>query len=300
MMSGPRHAAPVDRVARPTSQRPRSTAPPTSRIRAGPEVDRLDRDGIDEWGRSERSRRLMRRLFAPVHDRWFRVDWDGLEHVPRTGSALLVANHAGVLPPDGAVVTHGIETHVGRPVYTLAHRVFWQHPLVGTVSSRLGAVEATRANAEQLLREHDALVLDFPEGARGAGKHLKHRYQLRRFGHGGFAEVAMRTGAPILPIAIVGAEETMPVIVRFPHIADRLRLPNVALTLNTIILGAPGLVTWLPAKFRIRVLEPVHIDQPPPSGRLDRHHIASAAEGIRARIQHAVDDMLRQRTSVWY
>jgi 1-acyl-sn-glycerol-3-phosphate acyltransferase len=299
MMSGPRHAAPVDRVARPTSQRQRSTGPRTSPNPAGDEAGRDDVAGIDEWGRSERSRRLMRLLFAPIHDRWFRVDWDGLEHVPRTGSALLVANHAGVLPPDGAVVTHGIETRVGRPVYTLAHRVFWQHPLIGTVSSRLGAVEATRANAERLLREHDALVLDFPEGARGAGKHVKHRYQLGRFGHGGFADVAMRTGAPIVPIAIVGAEETMPVMVRFPAVADRLRLPNVTLTLNTVILGPPGLVTWLPAKFRIRVLEPLHIDQPP-SGRHDPRRIASAAEDIRDRIQHALDDMLRQRTSIWY
>jgi 1-acyl-sn-glycerol-3-phosphate acyltransferase len=298
-MPGPLHAAPVDRVARPTSQRQRSTASPTSPIGADDEAERDDCAGIDEWGRSERSRQLMRRLFAPVHDRWFRVEWDGLEHVPRTGAALLVANHAGVLPPDGAVVTHGIETRVGRPVYTLAHRAFWQHPFIGTVSSRLGAVEATRANAEQLLSEHDALVLDFPEGARGAGKHIKHRYQLGRFGHGGFAEVAMRTGVPIVPMAIVGAEETMPVIARFPVLADRLSVPNVALTLNTIVLGAPGLVTWLPAKFRIRVLEPLHIDQPP-SGRIDRHHIASAAEDIRARIQHALHDMLGQRTSIWY
>src|SRR3954452_11519213 len=123
-MSGTLPATPVDRVAQATSQRQRPTLSPNPAIPAGDEADRDDRTEIDEWGRSERSRQLMRRLFAPIHDQWFRVDWDGLEHVPRTGSALLVANHAGVLPPDGAVVTHGIETRVGRPVFTLAHRAF--------------------------------------------------------------------------------------------------------------------------------------------------------------------------------
>jgi 1-acyl-sn-glycerol-3-phosphate acyltransferase len=254
---------------------------------------------IDEWGRSERSRQLMRRMFAPIHDHWFRVEWEGLEHVPRTGAALLVANHAGVLPPDGAVVTHGIETRVGRPVYTLAHRAFWQHQLIGTVSSRLGAVEATHDNAYRLLREHHALVLDFPEGARGAGKHVINRYRLGPFGRGGFAQIAMRTGVPIVPIAIVGAEETMPVIARFPNLADRLRVPNVALTLNTILLGAPGLVTWLPAKFRIRILEPVSVELPATACEQRRQAI-TAAEDTRAGIQRALDDMLRERTSIWY
>src|SRR4051794_11356660 len=263
MTSRIRSGSPIGRFGSGGDQGRNSIRATTSSISADGVVDRVDRSGIDEWGRSERSRQLARRVFAPIHDQWLRVKWDGLEHVPRHGAALLVANHAGVLPPDGAVVTHGIETRVGRPVYTLAHSVFWQNPLVGTVASRLGAVEATRDNAHRLLHEHQALVLDFPEGARGAGKHIKNRYRLERFGQGGFAETAMRSGAPIVPIAIVGAEETMPVVARFPNLARRLRVPNVAVTLNTVIFGPAGLVTWLPAKFHIRVLEPVHIHDMP-------------------------------------
>jgi 1-acyl-sn-glycerol-3-phosphate acyltransferase len=298
MTSRIRSGSPVARFGSAGGHGRNSTSASTSSISADGVADRVDRSRVDQWGRSERSRQLARRAFAPIHDRWFRVEWEGLEHVPRHGAALLVANHAGVLPPDGAVVTHGIETQVGRPVYTLAHRAFWQNPLVGTVASRLGAVEASRDNAYRLLHDHEALVLDFPEGARGAGKHIKNRYRLEPFGHGGFAETAMRSGAPIVPIAIVGAEETMPVVARFPNLARRLRVPNVALTLNTIIFGPPGLVTWLPAKFHVRVLQPVHIHDKPGAGQ-GHHEVRAAADDIRSQIDHAIRDMLRKRTSVW-
>src|SRR5690606_20355947 len=103
-------------------------------------------------------------------------------------------------------IMHGIETELGRPVYGLADHMFRDLPLVGTLWSRMGGVVAHPDNAYRLLHDQGQLVLTFPEGIKGAGKHISRRYQLRRFGRGGFVEIAMRAGVPIVPIAVVGAE----------------------------------------------------------------------------------------------
>src|SRR6478736_2151415 len=120
---------------------------------------------VDAFGRSEKARAVARQLFGPIYRSWFRVEWEGLEHVPATGGALLVANHAGALPPDAAVILHGIEEELRRPVYGLADHLFRDLPLVGTVWSRVGGVVGHPDNAERLLRDDGALVLVFPEGA---------------------------------------------------------------------------------------------------------------------------------------
>ena len=174
---------------------------------------------VDEWGRSERTRAVVRALYEPVYSKWFRAEWQGLEHIPRHGGALLVANHAGAIPSDAPVIMHGLEKELERPVYGLAEYFFRTLPVVGTLWARAGGVPAQPLNAYRLLKEQGQLALVFPEGTKGPSKSYTDRYQLRRFGRGGFVEIAMRAGVPIVPIAVVGSEETMPVVFRLPNVA---------------------------------------------------------------------------------
>ena len=180
---------------------------------------------VDQWGRSEHMRSLARKLYGPLYKHWFRVEWDGLEKIPTTGGALLVANHAGAIPSDAPVIMHGIEEELGRPVYGLADYFFREAPWIGTMWARVGGVPAHPDNAVRILRDQGELVLVFPEGTKGPSKTYTDRYRLRRFGRGGFIEIAMRAGVPVIPIAVVGAEESMPILFRAPRLAKLLGVP---------------------------------------------------------------------------
>jgi 1-acyl-sn-glycerol-3-phosphate acyltransferase len=261
------------------------------------------RSDVDEWGRSERMRGLARAAYGPIYERWHRVEWEGLEHIPTTGGALLVSNHAGAIPADAPAIMHGIETELGRPVYGLADEIFKQLPVVGTLWSRAGGVLAHPDNAYRLLREQHQLALVFPEGTKGTGKTYGERYQLRRFGRGGFVQIAMRAGVPVVPIAVVGAEEAMPILWKSPQLAKLLGLPYLPLTANMIAFGALGplgAALPLPAKIRIKVLPPVHFDVEPDQPRYSRSRIMDESERIRQNIQEALYEMLRHRRSVWF
>jgi 1-acyl-sn-glycerol-3-phosphate acyltransferase len=259
------------------------------------------RGDVDEWGRSEHMRAIARRLYDPLYRRWFRAEWDGLEKIPRTGGALLVANHAGAIPSDAPVIMHGVETELGRPVYGLADYLFKSVPVVGTMWARTGGVPAHPDNAYRLLRQQRQLVLVFPEGTKGTGKLFKDRYQLRRFGRGGFVEIAMRAGVPIVPIAVVGAEESMPILWKSAAIAKATGLPYFPITANMLAFGPLlGPFLYFPSKFKLKVLDPVTIDVPPDQERYSRSRIMDEAEGIRMSLQTALLAMLADRTSVWF
>jgi len=258
------------------------------------------RSDVDQWGRSTRYRTLARYLFGPVYRHWFRAEWEGLEHIPRTGGALLVANHAGAIPADAPVILHGVEEHLGRPLYLLGEYVFWVMPVVGTLFSRFGGVAAHPDNAHRLLAEDRQLVLAYPEGTKGTSKIWRQRYQLRRFGRAGFVETAMRAGVPIVPIAVVGSEEAMPTLYNASALARLLGAPYAPLTANMVAFGPLGLVAFFPAKFRLRVLEPESFSVPPGQDRYSRSLVMDAGEAIRVRIQTALRDMLSARKSVWF
>jgi 1-acyl-sn-glycerol-3-phosphate acyltransferase len=256
---------------------------------------------VDEWGRSESMRALARRVYRPFYENWFRVEWEGLEKIPTNGGALLVANHAAAIPSDAPVIMHGIEEELKRPVYGLAEHLFKALPFVGTMWSRVGGVAAHPENAYKLLREQNQLVLVFPEGTKGTGKTYQERYHLRRFGRGGFVEIAMRAGVPIVPIAVVGAEESMPTLFKIPAISKALGLPYFPITANQLVFGPLlGSVLYFPSKFKLKVLDPVHFDVPPDQERYSKSRIMDEAEAIRVRLQESLFDMLRQRQSVWF
>jgi 1-acyl-sn-glycerol-3-phosphate acyltransferase len=255
---------------------------------------------VDEWGRSERTRAVLRRLYQPVYRKWFRAEWQGLEKIPRQGGALLIANHAGAIPADAPVIMHGIEEELGRAVYGLGDHLFRSVPLVGTLWARSGGVAAHPDNAYRLLRDQQQLVLVFPEGTKGTGKLYSERYRLRRFGRGGFVEIAMRAGVPVVPITVVGSEETMPLLTNAAPLARLLGVPYVPVTANMLLLGPLGLLGYFPAKFKLRVLDPVHFDVPPDQERYPRSRIFEEAEAIRQHMQASLYDMLRHRRSVWF
>jgi 1-acyl-sn-glycerol-3-phosphate acyltransferase len=266
------------------------------------DVDLADprQSDVDEWGRSEHMREIARQIYGPLYRSWHRVEWEGMEHIPTTGGALLVSNHAGAVPADAPAIMHGIETELGRPVYGLADEIFKQLPVVGTMWSRVGGVLAHPDNAYRLLREQQQLALVFPEGTKGTGKTYGERYQLRRFGRGGFVQIAMRAGVPIIPIAVVGAEEAMPILWKSPQLAKLLGLPYFPLTANMLAFGPLGAALTLPAKIKIRVLPPVHFDVEPDQPRYSRSRIMDESEHIRQQIQEALYEMLRIRKSVWF
>ena|SRR5437016_339305 len=272
--------------------------------RTTPEVEELvdpRLSDVDEWGRSERTRALARRIYEPLYRYWFRAEWEGLEKIPSDGGALLVANHAAAIPSDAPVIMHGIETELQRPVYGMADHLFKAVPIVGTLWSRAGGVAAHPENAYRLLREQQQLALVFPEGTKGTGKHFSQRYRLRRFGRGGFVEIAMRAGVPIVPIAVVGAEESMPIVYKSPLLAKAIGAPYVPLTANMLLFGPLlGTVLYFPAKFRLRVLDPVRFDVPPDQERYSKSRVMDEAETIRVAMQENLYEMLRQRRSVWF
>jgi 1-acyl-sn-glycerol-3-phosphate acyltransferase len=254
---------------------------------------------VDEWGRSERVRSLVRRAYDPMYRYWFRAEWDGLDKIPTEGGALLVANHAGAVPSDAPAIMHGVETELQRPVYGLADEFFKATPVLGTLWSRAGGVVAHPDNAYRLLREQQQLVLVFPEGSKGPSKTYNERYRLRRFGRGGFVELAMRAGVPIVPIAVVGAEESMPILFKVPSLARALGAPYFPVTAN-MAFGPVGALVHFPAKFKLRVLDPVSFDDvEPDQARYSRSRIMDESEAIRQQIQEALYDMLRTRRSVW-
>jgi 1-acyl-sn-glycerol-3-phosphate acyltransferase len=258
------------------------------------------RSDVDEWGRSERTRALARAIYEPIYSKWFRTEWEGLEKIPTEGGALLVANHAGAIPSDAPVIMHGIEKELERPVYGLADYFFRTVPVIGTLWARSGGVSARPANAYRLLREQHQLALVFPEGTKGPSKSFTDRYQLRRFGRGGFVEIAMRAGVPVVPIAVVGSEEAMPVLFRLPTLAKALGVPYVPVTANLLMMGPLGVVLPFPAKFKLRVLDPVHFDVPANQDRYSKSRVMEEAERIRTQLQESVYDMLRDRRSVWF
>lgn len=274
---------------------------PVSPVSDEPDVpDEPDAADVDAWGRSERMRAVARRLYDPIYRYWLRAEWEGLEHVPLDGGALLVANHGGAIPSDAPVIMHGIETELLRPVYGLAENLLRSIPVVGTLWSRAGGVPAHPDNAYRLLHEDQQLVLVFPEGTEATGKLVGERYRLRRFGRGGFVEIAMRAGVPVVPIAVVGNEEAMPILWKSARLAQLFHLPYFPVTANQFVYGPVlGYLLPLPAKFRVRVLPPVHFDVEPGRDRYNRGVVMDEAERIRAMIQHEVDDMLRARRSVW-
>ena len=256
---------------------------------------------LDDWGRDERMLSLADPILNFYYRYWFRVATEGIENVPAEGGALLVSNHSGALPPDAPMIMQAIrnEAEVPRPLYMLGEHWFKGYPGVGMLSNKIGLVPAHPANAQRLLRDEGRLAIVFPEGQKGSRKVLWQRYKLRRFGRGGFVRTALRARVPIVPIALVGGEEAMPI---FAHMRLAQRISGlIYFPLNHAFphFGLAAGAMYLPAKFKIRFLEPIDLTDYPPDTVEDAAEVASISEGVRGRIQKELDRMLAGRKSVW-
>jgi 1-acyl-sn-glycerol-3-phosphate acyltransferase len=247
---------------------------------------------VTDWGRSERVERAVdRTLYDFLYHHWFRVEAEGIENVPDEGGALLVANHAGAVPPDGIMIAKAVrEEHPRhRAVHLAVERSFKSLPGIGALVTKVGGIPTHPANLHRLLFDEGQLVLAFPEGPSGPRKPLKDRYRVRRFERPEMIAAAVRANAPIVPVALVGAEEAQPAITRLQLLARLTPLPSIPLT--------PPLP--LPAKFKVRFLEPV--DTAELAAATDDHGalVQALCHDVRALIQENLFEMVAARRSVW-
>ena len=232
-----------------------------------------------------------------LYRNWFRVRARGLEHIPDSGAALIVANHSGVLPLDAIMLQASVfaEHPAGRNLRLLGADLVYSLPVLGSLARRSGHTRADPGQALRLLSAGE-LVGVFPEGFKGIGKPFSERYQLQRFGRGGFARTALQTGVPIIPCAIVGAEEIYPMISNSAGLARALRLPYFPITPLFPWLGPVGAVP-LPSNWLIEFGEPV-----PTAGlaagtgdELDPGLVASLADQVRDTIQERLAKLVTER-----
>jgi 1-acyl-sn-glycerol-3-phosphate acyltransferase len=257
---------------------------------------------IDDWGRSEAAFQLADPVLNFYYRYWFRVELQNVENVPDEGGALLVSNHSGALPPDAPMIMHGIHTEHPRPrpVYMLGEHWFKGYPGVGMITNKIGLVPAHPANAQRLLCDEGRLALVFPEGQKGSRKLYWQRYKLRRFGRGGFVRTAMRAGVPIVPIAVVGAEEAMPIFAHVPLLQRLTGLIYFPINHAFPHFGLAAGLMYMPAKFKIRFMDPVDLSSYGPEDADDVALVQTISEEIRATIQREVDDLVASRESVWF
>jgi 1-acyl-sn-glycerol-3-phosphate acyltransferase len=213
---------------------------------------------------------------------------------------VIVANHAGgPLPYDGLMLRAAVrrEHDSKRDLRWLAEDFVFYLPFVGASLNRLGAVRACQENAERLL-SRERLVAVFPEGAKGIGKLFGERYRLQRFGRGGFIRLCLRTGTPIVPCAIVGAEEANPTVYRLESLAKLVGLPYLPVTPTFPALGPLGLLP-APTKWKMRFGEPIRLGSYGPEAADDDLLVTRLAEGVRTVIQDMLGGMLASRRSIW-
>ena len=281
-------------------ERAAGTLPGTARDIARRAARRLRGEyAQDEWGFDEELVEIVYPLLELMYRRWWRVAAVGVDNVPAHDRALLVANHAGVLPWDAAMMSVAIVKEHPLPRYPRFMVLDWAFrlPWVSAFMRRIGGVVASPYNAIRLLEEGH-LVMVFPEGSKGAGKPFSERYRLQRFGRGGFVELALRTGAPIVPVAVVGSEEIYPKLGESRLLARLTGAPYIPLTPTFPWLGAAGAIP-LPSKWRIEFCAPIDLSHYGPEAAEDRALVFELSEHVREIIQAKVLDNLVARGSAF-
>jgi 1-acyl-sn-glycerol-3-phosphate acyltransferase len=254
----------------------------------------------DEWGFDEDFAEAVYPLFEFLYEVWWRVDTTGVNNVPGHGRALLVSNHAGALFPfDASMILAAIMKEHPLPRWARFMVLDWAFvlPYLSSFMRRVGGVPASPFNAMGLLRQ-DELVMVFPEGVKGTGKPFSERYRLQRFGRGGFVEVALRTGSPIVPVAVVGSEEIYPKIGDSRTLAKAIGAPFAPITPTFPWLGPLGLIP-LPSRWRIEFCEPIDISHHGPEAADDRRVVFDVSEQVRETIQGKLYENLAQRRSAF-
>ena len=275
---------------------------PLPRVTDDPEPADPRIGDVDEWGRSEHIRELARALYEPLYKYWFRAEWEGLEKIPANGGALLVANHAAAIPSDAPVIMHGIEKELGRPVYGMADHFFKgdarRRHAVGArrrrgrrPGERVPPVARAEATCARVSRRHQGPGQDLRRALPAAA--LRPR-RLRRD-----RDALGRARSCRSPLWVPRSRcRSWPRTERWPRCSA---CPYFPLTANMLAFGPLlGGLLYFPAKFKLRVLDPVYFDVPADQERYSKSLVMDEADRIRVQIQDALYDMLRKRTSVWF
>jgi 1-acyl-sn-glycerol-3-phosphate acyltransferase len=254
---------------------------------------------VDDFGFDREWTETLVPLSAWVYRNWWRVRAIGVENVPASGRALLVSNHAGVVPYDGAMIRTALLLEHSQPRHAraLVLNGLFSMPGASWLMRRTGNTLAHDADA-RLLLERDELVLVFPEGVKGTGKAYADRYRLRRFGRGGFVQVALQTGSPIVPISIVGSEEIHPNLAEIPGMAKLLGLPYLPVTPTFPWLGPAGLVP-LPSSWIIEFHAPIDVAAHSADDAAEPGRVLAISDQVRDVIQAGVYRNLQRRQSVF-
>jgi 1-acyl-sn-glycerol-3-phosphate acyltransferase len=253
---------------------------------------------VDEYGfDQEVDEKLLQASLRPIAEKWFRIDVRGIENLPGDGGALVVSNHSGTLPVDGLMTMWTIHEHTGRFLRPLGADLVFRMPFVSSLARKGGATLACAEDAERMLSRGE-LVGVWPEGFKGIGKPFTERYKLQRFGRGGFVAAAVRTGVPIVPLSVVGAEEIYPLVGNLPSLARLLGIPYVPITPLFPWLGPLGLVP-LPSKWLLEFGEPVRTDEYDAGAADDPMLVFNVTDQVRETIQHSLYALLVQRSTVW-
>ena len=254
----------------------------------------------DEWGFDEEFAEAAYPLFEFLYSVWWRVRVDGVLNVPSHGRGLIVSNHSGSLFPfDATMIGVSIMKEHPLPRWTRPLVLNWafELPFLSFFMRKVGGVPASPFNASRLL-EQDELVMVFPEGVKGTGKPFSERYRLQRFGRGGFVELALRTRSPIIPVAVVGAEEIYPKIGDAGALGRIVGAPFLPITPTFPWLGPLGLVP-LPSKWRIEFCEPIDLSDYGPEAAEDKALLFDVSERVRDTIQTKLYENLVKRGSAF-
>ncbi|MGE2689371.1 lysophospholipid acyltransferase family protein [Mycolicibacterium pulveris] len=256
---------------------------------------------VDEFGfDSHLNDALFLPLLRVLFKSWFRVEVSGIENLPLTGPALVVANHAGVLPFDGLMASVAVHDHhpTHRDLRLLAADMVFDLPVLGHAARKAGHTMACTADAHRLLAAGE-LTAVFPEGYKGLGKHFKDRYKLQRFGRGGFVSSALRAKAPIVPCSIVGSEEIYPMIADVKLLARLLGLPYFPITPFFPLAGPAGMVP-LPSKWHIQFGEPIETAGYDESAADDPMVTFELTDHVRETIQQTLYQLLANRRNTFF
>ena len=256
---------------------------------------------VDDFGFDrEMTRDLLLPSLRPLYEKWFRVEVHGIENVPDVGGALIVANHSGTIALDSLMTQVALADHhpAHRELRMLGADLVFSLPFVGTLARRAGHTLACNPDAERLLAAGQ-LVGVWPEGFKGIGKPYTERYRLQRFGRGGFVSAALRTGVPIIPTSIVGAEEIYPILSDAKLLARLLGLPYFPITPTFPWLGPLGMIP-LPSKWHIEFGEPIPTDVFTEGAADDPMLMFNLTDQVRETIQHTLYKLLMQRRSIFF
>lgn len=276
----------------------RLEAPLESFARLHPSFYQLYADKEDSFGFKIETFVFWEHIFRFLFEDYFKVQVKGIENIPAQGRVMLVGNHSGLLPVDGAMMAVAIcKQHPNpRRIRFLATDWFFQVPGLREWASEIGCVRATQENARHLLEEEEIVGI-YPEGIRGIGKPFQERYRLHNF-HPGFVKLALETQTPLVPVATVGGDEIYPTATHLVSLARLLRMPFFPLTPTFPWLPAPLMFTPLPVAWLIKIHKPIKLEYPPEKAN-DRKLVIRIAKEIQYQIQRDLNELLRERKSVF-